>query len=107
MAIPTSHAPQPLFLFDYRGYTNTLHCYTAFTVRQRLFTAFTKYGLCVVNDTPLWKESVPFLSPQNRAWVNCRENTCQRFSFMFPIYQNEGENLAFADRAGGDFSAYP
>lgn len=92
MAIPISHAAQPLLLFDYRGYTNTLHCYTAFTVRQRLFTAFTKYGLCVANDTPLWKESVPFLSPQNRAWVDCWENTSAFFLHVSHLPERRGKS---------------
>lgn len=107
MAIPISHSAQPLFLFDYRGYTNTLHSYIAFTVRQRLFTAFTKYGLCVVNDIPLRKESIPFLSPQLRAWVDCSVSTRRPFSCMFPIDQKEGKNPAFTVRTGGDSSAKP
>lgn len=107
MPIPMSHSAQPLFLFDYRGYTNTLQSHRASAVRQRLFTGFTKYGLCVVNDIPLQKESTPFLSPQLTAWVDCSASTCRPFSCMCTTGQKEGENPAIAVRTGGDSCAKP
>lgn len=75
-------------------------CYTVLPGRQRLFTAFTKYGLCAVNDPPQWKESAPFLSPQLRAWAGRCQNTRRR-SRTSPIQHSEGGTAIAAGAGGG------
>lgn len=99
-AIPISHASQPLFSPWFQGHASVSRCYMALPGRQRLFTAFTKYGLCAVNDPPHWKESTPFLSPQLRAWAGRCQNTRRR-SRTSLIHHTEGGTAIAAGAGGG------